>query len=60
MGSTYFKEWIKTLTFYEILLGMKATMSHLLHYKPITLQYPHEKKPLPSNYRGMLALLALR
>lgn len=51
------KEWIKTLIFYEILLGMKATLSHLLHYKPITLQYPHEKRTLPSNYRGMLALL---
>ncbi len=51
------KEWIKTLTFYELLLGMKATMSHLLNYKPITLQYPHEKKQLPANYRGMLSLL---
>ncbi|GJL55765.1 MAG: NADH-quinone oxidoreductase subunit I [Nitrospirales bacterium] len=52
-----FKEWIKTLTFYELLLGMKTTMSHLLRYRPITIQYPHEKKPLPENYRGMLALL---
>ncbi|NKB82110.1 MAG: NADH-quinone oxidoreductase subunit NuoI [Nitrospirales bacterium] len=52
-----FGEWVKTLIFYEILMGMKATLTHLLHYKPITLQYPHEKKPLPPNYRGMLALL---
>jgi len=44
MGAMNLKEWIKTLTFYEILLGMKATLTHLLHYKPITLQYPHEKK----------------
>ena len=51
--------WLKTITFYEILVGMKATMSHLLHYKPITLQYPHEKRILPDNYRGMLALLPL-
>ena len=36
---------------------MKATLTHLLHYKPITLQYPHEKRNLPDNYRGMLALL---
>ena len=36
---------------------MKATLSHLLHYRPITLQYPHEKRVLSDNYRGMLALL---
>ena len=52
-----FKAWIKTITFYELIVGMKATMSHLLHYKPITLQYPHEKRTLPDNYRGMLSLL---
>ena len=28
-----FKTWIKTITFYELLVGMKATMSHLLHYQ---------------------------
>ena len=38
------KEWLKTITFYEILIGMKATLKHLLHYRPITLQYPHEKR----------------
>ncbi|MEP6933919.1 MAG: NADH-quinone oxidoreductase subunit NuoI, partial [Nitrospirota bacterium] len=52
-----FKSWIKTITFYEILVGMKATISHLIHYRPITLQYPHEKRTLPDTYRGMLALL---
>ena len=52
-----FKAWLKTILFYEILVGMKATMKHLLHYKPITLQYPHEKRTLPDSYRGMLALL---
>ena len=51
------KAWFKTLIFYEILVGMKQTMKHLLHYRPITLEYPHVKKSLPSNYRGMLALL---
>jgi len=49
--------WIKLITFYELAVGMKSTMSHLIHYKPITLQYPHEKRILPDNYRGMLALL---
>ena len=52
-----FTAWIKLITFYEIAVGMKSTMSHLIHYKPITLQYPHEKLILPDNYRGMLALL---
>jgi NADH-quinone oxidoreductase subunit I len=52
-----FKTWIKTIIFYDILVGMKATMSHMLHYRPVTLQYPHEKRTLPDNYRGMLALL---
>lgn len=52
-----FTAWIKLITFYELALGMKSTMSHLIHYKPITLQYPHEKRILPDNYRGMLALL---
>lgn len=52
-----FTAWIKLITFYEIAVGMKLTLSHLIHYKPITLQYPHEKRILPDNYRGMLALL---
>ena len=52
-----FTAWIKLITFYEIAVGMKSTMSHLIHYKPVTLQYPHEKRILPDNYRGMLALL---
>ena len=52
-----FSDWLKTLTFYELLVGMKATLTHLLNYKPITLQYPHEKRLLPDNYRGMLVLV---
>ena len=32
-------------------------MLHMLHYRPVTLQYPHEKRTPPDNYRGMLALL---
>lgn len=52
-----FTAWIKLITFYELAVGMQSTLSHLIHYKPITLQYPHEKRVLPDNYRGMLALL---
>ena len=51
------KAWIKQIMFYELAMGMQVTLRHLLHYKPITLQYPHEKRLLPDNYRGMLALL---
>lgn len=51
------KDWLKTITLYEILVGMAATIRHLLHYRPITIQYPHEKRTLPDSYRGMLALL---
>ncbi len=51
------KALIKQIILYELVMGMKVTLRHLLHYKPITLQYPHEKRLLPENYRGMLALL---
>lgn len=52
-----FKAWLQFITFYEIAVGMRSTLRHLLHYKPITIQYPHEKRLLPENYRVMLALL---
>ena len=32
------RAWVKTITFYELLVGMKATMTHFRHYRPITLQ----------------------
>src|SRR4029077_9370280 len=52
-----FKAWIKTITFYEIFVGMKVTMSHMLHYRPVTLQYRDEKWTLPDDGRGLLTLL---
>lgn len=54
---------VKTFTFYEILVGMKATITVFIqriilrNRKAITLQYPHEKRDLPGTYRGMIALL---
>lgn len=54
---TKFREWLKRITFYEIVVRMATTLKHLLHYRPVTRQYPHEKPVLPDNYRGMLALL---
>ena len=56
-------DMVKTFTFYEILTGMKATLTVfvqriiLRNRKAITLQYPHEKRDLPGTYRGMIALL---
>jgi hypothetical protein len=55
--TTKLKAWLKRVTFYEILRGMKTTLMHVLHYQPITSQYPYEKLVLPDNYSGMLALL---
>ncbi len=49
--------WVKLITFYELAVGMKSTLSHLIHYEPSNLQYLYEKRALPDNYRGMLALL---
>ena len=54
---TKFKAWLKRITVYEILVGMTTTLRHLVHYRPVTFQYPYEKRVLPDNYRGMLALL---
>jgi len=54
---TRFNAWLQRITFYEIFVGMTATFKHLLHYHPVTFQYPYEKRVLPENYRGMLALL---
>ncbi len=56
-------DWIKRFTFYEILVGMKATMTVFVQRivlrsrKAVTFQYPHEKRDLPGTYRGMIALL---
>jgi formate hydrogenlyase subunit 6/NADH:ubiquinone oxidoreductase subunit I len=52
-----FEAWIQLFIFDEIAVGVQSILRHLLHFKPITIQYPHEKRLLPENYRGMLALL---
>src|SRR5437016_945322 len=52
-------QWVKTLTFYEILVGMKATITVFIqriilrNRKAITLQYPHDKRARPGTDRGM-------
>ena len=48
-------KFIKSLFFLEILKGLKITGRNLSK-KPITIQYPEEKTPLSSRFRGLHAL----
>ena len=48
-------KFIKSLFFLEILKGLKIT-GRKLSKKPITIQYPEEKTPLSSIFRGLHAL----
>ena len=50
------KKFLQDILFWEILQGMLATLRHLF-LPSVTLQYPHEKRVLPTGYRGMLSLL---
>lgn len=46
---------IKKFTLWELLKGMKITWRYLFRKKP-TIQFPEEKTPVSSRFRGMLAL----
>lgn len=48
-------KFIKSLFFLEILKGLKIT-GKKLSKKPITIQYPEEKTPLSTRFRGLHAL----
>jgi len=48
-------KFIKSLFFLEILKGLTIT-GKKLSKKPITVQYPEEKTPLSSRFRGLHAL----
>ena len=48
-------KFIKSLFFLEILKGLKIT-GRKLSKKAITIQYPEEKTPLSSRFRGLHAL----
>ncbi|MEW6324145.1 MAG: NADH-quinone oxidoreductase subunit NuoI [Nitrospirota bacterium] len=54
-----FKEWVKQFTFYEILPAMAITLKHLF-VRPVTFQYPRERRVLPDTHRGALSLLRYR
>ena len=48
------REWLKNVWdgLYTTLAGMKITGRYLLQ-KPITIQYPDERMPIPDRYRGI-------
>lgn len=48
--------WVKNVLFTEILKGLGLTFKHMF-VKPITAQYPHQKRTLPDGYRGVIVHL---
>ena len=50
-----FRNVIKTLTLWDLLLGMRVTLVNLFVRK-VTLQYPEEKTPQSPRFRGLHAL----
>jgi len=48
-------KFIKTITFYEILKGMRLTFS-MMFVKPVTRLYPKERPIVPPVFRGLHAL----
>jgi NADH-quinone oxidoreductase subunit I len=49
-------DWIRYSTFAEIIEAMGITFKHMF-VKPVTFQYPREKRQLPDTHRGALCLL---
>ena len=49
------KKYLKSFFLYELLLGMKVTFSNMFK-KKTTLNYPYEKAPQSSRFRGLHAL----
>ena len=57
MGTpTQAKRFLDAVLFREIWKAMKVTFRHLLH-RPMTFQYPREKRTIPDAHRGALGLL---
>ena len=50
------KELFDKAVMREILDGLKTTFKHLF-VRPVTFQYPHEKRAIPDAHRGALCLL---
>lgn len=53
-ATTTVRQYVKNVWdgFYTTLVGMKITGKYLLQ-KPITVQYPDERLPIPDRYRGI-------
>jgi NADH-quinone oxidoreductase subunit I len=49
------KHYVKSLLLWELLKGMQVTGKHLFS-KKITVQYPEEKTPQSTRFRGLHAL----
>jgi NADH-quinone oxidoreductase subunit I len=41
-----------------MLKGLKTTLTHMLFRRPVTVQYPEQKLPLPVGYRGRVNLIS--
>ena len=50
-----FKDIVKSFMLWELLVGLKLTGRYVLS-KKITIQYPEEKTPMSSRFRGLHAL----
>ena len=50
------KKFFDIVLFREIWDAMKVTFKHMLH-RPVTFQYPREKRTIPDAHRGALGLL---
>ena len=53
--SSAIKHYFKSLTFWELLQGLRVTGYYLFKRK-ITVQYPEETTPISPRFRGLLAL----
>jgi len=53
-GPTTFRQYLRNVWdgFFTTLIGMRITGRYLLQ-KPITVQYPDERMPIPDRYRGI-------
>lgn len=49
------KQWAKSLTLWELLVGLRLTGRYLFA-KKITIQFPEEKTPYSPRFRGLHAL----
>ena len=55
-NETTTKKFFDAVLFREIWTAAKVTLKHMLH-RPITFQYPREKRTIPDAHRGALSLL---